>query len=343
MSMFDDALLDSAPERAPVLKPVHWWISLGIGGLGFILGYFGLGLIFSGTEGGQLITQSVILGVLFFFWAMFLCYTWADARHLGLNAIGWFILVLLLNLAGFIIYLVYSAWKTKQWTRATLPLAYIFEALIIGVVVLIPLVYTQELPKTQLVTMLMAPPPPPPPPPPPQAAAPKVQVHRVTVQEMMRAPTVIPKAIAQIKEAPLPPEEQGAALGGVQGGVQGGLMGGVIGGLIGSSAPPPPPPKPAAPKRIRVGGQVEAAKVIFGPQPEYPSIAKMARVQGVVRLAAVISENGTIQDLRLISGPPLLVKSAMDAVSRWRYQPTLLNGDPVQVETEIDVNFTLQE
>jgi periplasmic protein TonB len=343
MSMFDDALLDSSPERAPVLKPVHWWISLGVGLAGFVLGYFGLGLIFSGTQGGALVTQSTILAVLFFFWAMFLCYTWADARHLGLSAVGWFIVVLLLNLAGFIIYLVYSAWKTKEWTRATLPLAYIFEALIIGVVVLIPLVYTQELPKTQLVTMLMAPPPPPPPPPPPQAAAPKVQVHRVTVQEMMRAPTVIPKTIAQIKEAPLPPGSSGT-VGGVEGGMPGGLMGGVIGGLIGSSAPPPPPPpKPAAPKRIRVGGQVEAAKVIFGPQPEYPSIAKMARVQGVVRLAAVISENGTIQDLRLISGPPLLVKSAMDAVSRWRYQPTLLNGDPVQVETEIDVNFTLQE
>ena len=91
-----------------------------------------------------------------------------------------------------------------------------------------------------------------------------------------------------------------------------------------------------------MGGQVESAKVVFGPQPEYPQIAKMARMQGVVRLAAVISKNGTIQDLRLISGPPLLVKAAMDAVSRWRYQPTLLNGDPVEVETEIDVNFTLQ-
>lgn len=343
MPMFDEALLDSSPQRAPVLKPIHWVISVGVGVLGFILGYFSLGLIFSGIERGPLITQSSILGVLFFFWGLFLCYTWADARHLGSNAIAWLIVVLLFNVAGFILYLVYSAAKTGEWKRATLPLAYIFEALIIGVIVLIPLVYTQELPKTQLVTMLMAPPPPPPPPPPPQAAAPKVEVHRVTVQEMMKAPTVIPKTIAQIKEAPLPPEEQGA-MGGVQGGVQGGLMGGVIGGLIGSSAPPPPPPpKPAAPKRIRVGGQVEAAKVIFGPQPEYPSIAKMARVQGVVRLAAVISENGTIQDLRLISGPPLLVKAAMDAVSRWRYQPTLLNGDPVQVETEIDVNFTLQE
>jgi protein TonB len=168
-----------------------------------------------------------------------------------------------------------------------------------------------------------------------------VIVHRVSQEDLMKAPTTIPKTIREVKDVPQPPQTAGVT-GGVPGGVPGGSMAGVIGGMIGNAPPPPPPPKPATPKRIRVGGQVEAAKVAFGPQPEYPQIAKMARVQGVVRLAAVISENGTIQDLRLISGPPLLVKAAMDAVSRWRYQPTLLNGDPVQVETEIDVNFTLQ-
>ena len=122
----------------------------------------------------------------------------------------------------------------------------------------------------------------------------------------------------------------------------GGVIGGVIGGLL-SAAAPPPPPKAAAPKRIRVGGQVEAAKLIFQPKPEYPPLAKMARIQGTVRLEAVISKDGTIQDLRVVSGHPLLVKSALEAVQRWRYQPTLLNGEPVEVVTEIDVNFTLTE
>jgi protein TonB len=88
---------------------------------------------------------------------------------------------------------------------------------------------------------------------------------------------------------------------------------------------------------------VEQAKLIFHPNPEYPPLAKMARIQGTVRLEAVISENGTIQDLKAVSGHPLLVKAAVDAVSRWRYQPTLLNGEPVQVVTEVDVNFTLSE
>ena len=135
----------------------------------------------------------------------------------------------------------------------------------------------------------------------------------------------------------------GGVVGGVPGGSFGGVLGGVIGGALSSAPPPPPPPKPQAPKRIRVGGQVESAKVVFGPHPEYPPLAKMARIQGTVRLDAVISRDGTIQNLKIISGHPLLVKAALEAVERWRYQPTMLNGDAVEVATEIDVNFTLQE
>jgi protein TonB len=341
MAMFDETLLDSSAKQTKVLNPVHWAIIAGAAVLGYILGYFTLPLVLTGTEGGQLVTQSIIMAVGVGFYAFMIVYTWSDSRQLGLKTGLWLAVVIVLNLIGFVIYLIQSAKITGEWKRATLPLAYIFEALVCGVIVLIPLLYTQELPQTSLMTMLLAPPPPPPPPPPPAPPAPKVIVHRVSQEDLMKAPTVIPKTIKEVKDVPQPPQTAGVT-GGVPGGVPGGSMSGVIGGMIGNTPPPPPPPKPATPKRIRVGGQVEAAKVVFGPQPEYPQIAKMARVQGVVRLAAVISENGTIQDLRLISGPPLLVKAAMDAVSRWRYQPTLLNGDPVQVETEIDVNFTLQ-
>jgi len=143
------------------------------------------------------------------------------------------------------------------------------------------------------------------------------------------------------------PETSVGVVGGVPGGVPGGSAGGVIGGIIGgfmsAAPPPPPPPKAAAPKRIRVGGSVEKAMLIFGPKPEYPPLAKMARIQGTVKLEAVISKDGTIQDLKVLTGHPLLVKSALDAVQRWRYQPTLLNGDPVEVVPEIDVNFSLAE
>ena len=121
-------------------------------------------------------------------------------------------------------------------------------------------------------------------------------------------------------------------------------MGGVLGGIISSSAPPPPPPpKAVTPKRIRLGGQVEQAKLMFQPKPEYPPLAKMARIQGTVKLEALISKDGTIQELKVISGHPLLVKAAVSAVQQWRYRPTLLSGEPVEVQTEIDVIFTLSE
>jgi protein TonB len=171
----------------------------------------------------------------------------------------------------------------------------------------------------------------------------------------LMAPKVVPKEIAQIKEEELPPATSGAVgvVGGVPGGVAGGTPGGVLGGIIGSvpsAAPPPPPPppvkkeeKPAAPKRITIGGNVQQAKLVRQPKPVYPPLAKQARISGVVHLAAVISANGTIQDLKVISGHPLLIPAALDAVKQWVYQPTLLNGEPVEVQTQIDVNFTLSQ
>jgi len=112
-----------------------------------------------------------------------------------------------------------------------------------------------------------------------------------------------------------------------------------------SAAPPPPPPPPRAeapkpmPERIRVGGQVEAAKLVHEVLPQYPVLASEARVQGIVRLSAVISKDGRVEDLKVISGHPLLIASAMDAVKQWVYQPTYLNSQPVEVQTEIDVTF----
>jgi protein TonB len=346
--MFEDSLLESSTKRAPVLRGIHWLIGLVIGAAVFFALFFLLPML-TGNETGVVATQAAILAILVTGFTLVLCYVLADAKRNGFNHWLWFVINFLFPLAGFVLYLIYSAAKTGDWKRATLPIAYIFEVLIVGVMVLVPLIYTEALPKAQLMTFLSAPPPPPPPPPPPAAAAPAPRiVHRVSMEDMMRAPTVIPKTIAQVKDEPEPPSNAVGVVGGVPGGVPGGQMGGVLGGVIGgvmSSAPPPPPPppKPQAPKRIRVGGQVEGARLIFGPKPEYPPLAKMARIQGEVRLDAVISKDGTIQDLKVIQGHPLLVSAAMAAVQRWRYQPTLLNGEAVEVATEIDVNFTLAE
>jgi protein TonB len=338
--MLGDTLLDSSVSRQSVLKSVHWLISLAVGIAGFLVGYFGFPLIET-PELKVLITQSLILGSIFFFYALIICYVYADSKHLKFATWPWIIITALFNVLGLVAYLCYSAAKTDDWKRATLPIAYIFEVIIIGVMIIVPLMQTDALPKAQLLTFLAAPPPPPPPPPPPAKVIPIV-VHKVSMADLMKAPTVIPKTIAKIRDTPV--VQSTGVVGGVAGGVPGGQMGGVLGGIIGGvtgGPPPPPPPKPQAPQRIRVGGQVEAAKLIYKPTPEYPPLAKMARIQGTVRLEAIISKDGTIQDLKVLSGHPLLVKSALDAVKQWRYQPTLLNGEPVEVVTEIDVNFTL--
>src|SRR2546422_675855 len=106
-------------------------------------------------------------------------------------------------------------------------------------------------------------------------------------------------------------------------------------------APPPPPPPP--PQRVRVGGSVIAANLINQVKPVYPPLAKQARIQGVVVLEAEISKEGTIDNLKVITGHPLLIQSAIDAVKQWRYKPTLLNNEPVPVVTTITVNFAFSQ
>ena len=118
-------------------------------------------------------------------------------------------------------------------------------------------------------------------------------------------------------------------------GLSGGVIGGVLSGLGGTAVHVAPP------KRITVSQGVTAGMVISKVLPLYPPLAKQARVQGQVILQAVIGKDGTIQNLHVISGHPMLVQSALDAVRQWRYRPYFLNGEPVEVDTQITVNFSL--
>jgi protein TonB len=93
---------------------------------------------------------------------------------------------------------------------------------------------------------------------------------------------------------------------------------------------------------VRVNGGVQAAKLIYQVKPVYPPLARQARVQGVVVLEAVINKNGAIGSLRVVSGHPLLNQAALDAVKQWRYEPTLLSSEPIDVITSVTVTFTLQ-
>ncbi len=240
-----------------------------------------------------------------------------------------------------------SMGKTKTpWAVA---LSFTVQAIMMAVLLLIPLLDYYELPATELMTFLVAPPPPPPPPPPPSEAVIKKIIPREFDSGQLTQPTAIPDKVAIIKEADIPPSATIAGvIGGVPGGMVGGTVGGVIGGII-SNAPivaPPPPPPPvkkvkATPKRIRVGGSVQKARLAKRVPPVYPALARQARIQGTVKLTAIIARDGSIQKLEVGSGHPLLVPSALDAVKQWRYKPTLLNGEAVEVVTQIDVIFKL--
>jgi protein TonB len=159
----------------------------------------------------------------------------------------------------------------------------------------------------------------------------------------LAAPTHIPDRIVMAPDAPEPPMlawvgdsgalSRSAAVPGLP--------------LNGISQPPPRPPEPnpdrlASPREpLRVSSGVQQANLIYAPKPVYPQLAKSARVQGTIKLQAIIAVDGSIRNLRVIGGPPLLVNAAIDAVRRWQYKPTMLNGSPVEVLTEIDVNFSL--
>ena len=344
--MFEDTLLDSSVARTPTLGRIHRVIALGAGALGFLVAFFGLPIVLAPAGIRVLIAQSVIAGAGCMLYALMLCYVHADARRLGLRAWLWSGVTLLFNLAGFLAYLVYSAAKTGDWRRAALPLAYTVEIGLVSALVLVPLISTQGLPKTFLRGVL-EPPLPPPGPPAGHVTVRTPAKHQLIEREIVSMPVKIPHNITRIVEAPeLTPQSAEEVFGSVPGGVPNGYQGGVPNGAgVGETPPPPPLPatRPRQPTKMHVGGVVEAAKLIFGPKPAYPPLAIMARVQGAVRLEAVIARDGTVEHLKVLEGHPLLVNAATDAVSRWRYQPTLLNGEPVEVETEVVVNFILGE
>ena len=155
------------------------------------------------------------------------------------------------------------------------------------------------------------------------------------MNNQLLAPTKIPHDIKMVSEKEAPPSSFGVA--GMEG--LGGSAGGVMGSVFGSGGGPKV--QAAAPKKVNISAGVAVGMLIQRTQPVYPPIAKAARVSGTVVLQATISKAGTIQNLRVVSGPAMLQQSALDAVKTWRYRPYLLNNEPVEVETTINVIFSL--
>jgi protein TonB len=243
----------------------------------------------------------------------------------------------------------------RTWTTMA---GFAGEALVLGIAVLMPLLSPERLPQTQALMQIFLPQAPvAPPPPAPVALVSAQQVARPALQlrdGVLRAPSAIPPKPVILDEPPLTAAELGGGTG-VPGGIEGGLPGGVLHGLpaeVVRQVPPlapiaaattqaPAPPKPAEPVRIKVGGNVQHARLIKQVIPVYPILARQARISGNVQLVGLIGTDGRIRQLQYVSGHPLLTPAALDAVRQWIYRPTYLNGDPVEVIAPITVSFVL--
>jgi len=214
----------------------------------------------------------------------------------------------------------------------------VFGALLNGCVlaalILVPLLHPQALPKSEMTAMLVAPPPPPPPPTP--RPLPQIQpVRAVPMLNEFIAPRTIPARINTGRDTAQPP----AATSNMQDMGAAAAPPGSLFDILGSGGQPVVQAPP--PQKVRVSQGVMAGNIVSGPKPAYPAIAKQARIQGTVILSATISKSGSIENLSVVSGPAMLAPAAIDAVRQWRYRPYLLNGAPVEVQTLVNVTFTL--
>lgn len=242
----------------------------------------------------------------------------------------------------------------RTWTTVA---GFAGQALLITGVVLAPLVGPQALPRPQSLVTLFYPSAPAAPPPPPAAqpavAAPRTARTPLQIRAgQLTAPSRIPERPMILDEPPLTAAEMGGVEGGVAGGVEGGIPGGILHGLPGVVAaqtpppapvrpPAPPPEKPVPVQRITQGGNVQKGKLIHEVIPAYPILARQARISGTVELMGVIGTDGRIKQLQVLSGHPMLVQAALDAVRQWVYRPTHLNGNPVEVAAPITVTFVM--
>ena len=227
--------------------------------------------------------------------------------------------------------------------------ALLVHIVILGGPILAGLYYTETINLKQFTTTLLVAPPPPPPPPASAVGVIKPQLSkRVFISAgKLFAPTYIPKQVAQIKEAPIESDAFVGVPGGVPGGIPGGQLGGVVGGVIGgvlnTSAKPIPPSMGKSSVPLRVGGHVRPPKAIVQARPAYPALALQAHIQGDVKIDAILDEQGNVIDMKVVSGHPLLYQAALEALKKWKYEPTYLNDKPIAVEMIVTVTFQLSQ
>ena len=231
--------------------------------------------------------------------------------------------------------------KTRRgWTTAV---SLGIQLLLVGLLVLVPLLHTDALPSTAYRELLTAPAPPLPATPAPQAE--HQPQPRPNDSELRNGQVIQPERIPQtitmlVEEAPPPSVGEGGVVGSIAGSGLFGRSDGVLNSMIGAVGRAVMPTiRP--PERLVVSTGVSQGMLIHRVEPVYPRAAIAARIQGEVLLQAVIGRDGTIQGLRVVRGHPLLAPAALQAVLQWRYRPYLLNGQPIEVETQVLVNFRL--
>jgi protein TonB len=206
----------------------------------------------------------------------------------------------------------------------------------------LPLCFSQGIDMKRLeTTLLVAPMPPMAPAPPAPPSVPRM-IHvapKAFTPGKLTAPTFIPKAVPAASSDAAPPEETFAA---GASGVPGGLPGGQIGGMPGVAAPAAAAPSVEAPKRpVRIGGDVNPPRLIYGPSAVYPILASQSHVHGIVVIDAIIDEHGSVVQEKAVSSHPLLIPAALKAVSERKYEPTILDAEPTPVDLRVEVNFQL--
>jgi protein TonB len=213
------------------------------------------------------------------------------------------------------------------------------QSVVLGSLLLLSLVYTESLPTQRWINILQAPPPPP--------SAPVAAQRRIVTSasrgslmpNVIVVPREIPGTISSIHEEKFQADKPDGVVGDIPGGIPDGIPYGVT-SVLRSTAPLTPK---ITPSKVRVSSTIVQGLLVRQVKPEYPTPARLARVEGLVVLQATIGKDGSVQNLRLISGHPMLVQAAMDAVKQWLYKPYFLNGEAVEVDTTINVNFTLAQ
>lgn len=208
------------------------------------------------------------------------------------------------------------------------------QAALLAALALYPFLHPSTLSNKTLTMLLTAPPVPPSPANLPQHVQTNAPRQPVMIDNPLAAPRLIPQHV-NMNSADTPPSAIDTGLGRSSEGIDTGLFRSL-------SSPTPPDVKPATPRGpMHISSGVAKGQLLTPIQPVYPAIARAARIQGTVVIQAVISKEGMIEKLQVISGPPMLQSAAVEAVQRARYRPFTLNGEPVAVETTINIVFTL--